>query len=194
MANTFAPWGARPVRRIDGASPTYQLNHYQLAYNNGNVISRGDVVKLLSSGYIDLLAPGSTAPYGVFFGCEYIDPNLGRKVWNNQWNAVTGLASTAIVDCYIIEDRRVIFEIQTSVSSAAVAQSAVGNNAQFAAGTASGLPYGQSGAYINAIATTNTHPWRVVGLSQKIGNDNTSAFNTIECVLNAPQLDAALGV
>jgi hypothetical protein len=194
MANTQGPWGARPVRRIDGAPPTYGLIHALIAYNNGNTIARGDLVLQNSSGVIDILTPGTTAPFGVFMGCEYIDPTLQRKTFQNAWRAVSGLAATAIVDAYIITDNDTIFEIQAGQSSTVpIAQTDVGSNAQFA-GQGAPNSAGLSVAYLSSVATTNTFPWRIVGLSQKIGNDNASAYNTVECILNATQLNAALGV
>lgn len=196
MSNIAGPWGFRPVRRIDGTQPTYQLNPYQIAFNNGNKIARGDPVKLLASGFIDILAPGTTAIFGIFMGCEYVDPTLQRKTFQNMWNAVSGLNSATIVTAYVIEDPNVIFEVQAGNNAGTgFVQGNVGNNANFlnqGAPNAAGI----SVALLDqtTIATTNTLPFRVIGLSQKIGNDNTSAFNTVEVALNFSQLKNTTGV
>ena len=199
MSNIQGPWGFRPVRRIDGADPTYSLNPYQIAYNNGNVIARGDPVILNSSGLIDTIAPGTTAIFGIFMGCEYPDPTLQRKTFQNAWRAVSGLASTAIVTCYVIEDKKVVFEAQMGNSNTTptgpITQANVGNNINFYA-QATPNSSGISGAYADqyTIGTTNTLPFRIIGLSQKVGNDNTSIYNTIEVCLNYDQLGNETGV
>jgi hypothetical protein len=41
-----------------------------------------------------------------------------------------------------------------------------------------------STATLTGIATTATLPLRITGLSQKIGNDNTSTSNVVEVVFN----------
>lgn len=195
MPNVQGPFGLRALRRMDGSAPNYATNAQQIAYNNSNKIARGDLVRLLASGFIDILAPGTTAPFGVFDGCEYYDPVQNKKTWSNAWLAPAGLPATTVVTCYIIgEDQHLVFEVQSGTVNP-VGQGAVGNNiqiAQQAAPTAAGL----STLYVDQslINTTATLPLRVWGLGQKIGNDNTTVFNTIEVVLNGPQLSAALGV
>jgi hypothetical protein len=195
MANTQGPWGFRPVRRLDGAAPNYQYNPYQLAYNNANTIAKGDPVKLLASGFIDVLAPGVIAPFGIFWGCSYIDPNFQRTVWLNAWKAPS-LASTVIVTAWVYDDPNLVFEAQSGNSaSSGYAQGNVGNNTNFG-GQSTPNAGGLSQAYADqaTINTTATLPFRIIGLGQKIGNDNTSPYNTVEVVMNAPQIRAALGV
>lgn len=195
MANTQGPWGFRPVRRFDGASPTYGFTAYNIAYNNTNKIARGDPVLLNTSGLIDILAPGTTAIYGVFMGCEYINPAGGiASPWNNQWSAPSGLPATTVVTAYVCDDPRVVFEAQAGQSSTVpIAQTDVGSNAQFA-GQGAPNTWGGSVAYISSVATTSTFPFRIIGLSQKIGNDNASAYNTVEVMFNFAQINVTTGV
>ncbi len=195
MANVQGPFGLRPVRRIDGAQPNYQANPYQIAYNNSNKIAKGDPVKLLTSGLIDVLAPGTTAIFGIFWGCQYFDPVQGRTVWSNMWNAVSGLASTQIVTCWVYDDPNIVFEAQAGGSTTPIAQADIGANINFAQQSTPNT-IGISTAYLDqtTINTTNTLPFRLVGLSQKVGNDNTSAYNVAEVVFNNAQIKNTTGV
>lgn len=198
MANIQGPFGFRPVRRSDGAAPNYNQTPYLIAFNNSNTIARGDPVKGLSSGFIDVLAPGSTAILGILAGIEYVDPNFQRKVWLNAWKAPS-LASGTVVLAYVWDDPNLIFEVQggnASVTmSTPIGQGSVFNNANHA-GQSTPTSAGISQAYLdqNSITTTNTLAFRIVGLSQKVGNDNTSAFNTVEVMFNFGQIRSTTGI
>lgn len=195
MANTQGPWGFRPLRNINFGAPTYGMNAYQIAYNNTNKIAKGDPVLLNTSGQIDILAPGTTAIFGIFWGCKYINPSVpSASPWYNAWLAPSGLPSTTLVECYIMDDPTEVYECQAGQSSTvAVAQADIGANCQFAN---QGLPNtaGFSVAYLSAINTTNTLPFRIVGLGQGIGNDNASAYNTVQVIMNFNQRNVNLGV
>jgi hypothetical protein len=181
------------LRRIDGSAPNYQLSHYPLAYNNANKIARGDPVLLNASGQIDILAPGTTAIFGIFWGCKFPNPFDSGPPWHPAWLAPSGLNPAAVPVAQIIDDLGMIFEVQSNVASAAVTQASVGSNAQFA-GQGAPSTNGQSTAYISAVANTATHPFRIVGLGRNVGNDNTWQFNTIEVVFNFAQRAVTTGV
>lgn len=186
MSNPTGGFGLRPVRRRDGAAWTGQLTAVQIAYNNAHTFGKGDPVQSNSSGFIDLWSSGtnSGAIRGVFWGCEYLDPVLGFIDWKNAWLAPSGLASTTIVTAYIIDDPNLIFQIRAT-SALQVTQANVWENATFtAAGSPTTLPKGLSTATLSGIATTSTLPLRITGLSQLVGNDNTSTSNIAEVVFN----------
>lgn len=193
MPNVQGPWGFRPLRRIDGSAPNYMLNHYQIAYNNTNKIARGDPVLLNANGQIDILPPGTTAIFGIFWGVKFSNPFDSGPPFHPAWLAPSGLNPAQTVTCQIIDDLGMIFEVQSNVAGAAVPQSAVGNNAQFAGQGTPGTN-GQSTAYITSIGSTSTLPFRIVGLGRNVANDNTSQFNTIEVIFNFAQRTVQTGV
>ena len=193
MSNTSAPWGLRWLRNLNGSAPTCQQNNYQIAYNYGSNIFAGDLV-ILSSGYLNVASASSHPVLGVFLGCEYYDTTLKQQRFMPAWLAPT-LTSTIIVTAYVCDDPNAVFEIQAGGS--AVTQANVGSAAKIVAGSGSTATY-QSGFYldtanINAAGTGQTganYPIQIVGLGQRVGNDNTSAYNTVEVKLNDQALSS----
>lgn len=195
MANPTAGFGLREVRRIDGAALSFQVEARRIAYNNTNVMATGDLVKSLTTGYIDAYVAGDTRSAGVFWGCKYLDPNSGKMEWRPMWNAVSGLASTAIVTAYVIIDPNIVFEIRNSSASAPITVANIGENADIVVGVPTASP-GQSVATLNqaTLAVTATLPLRIVALGQTIGNDNTLGNNIVEVRLNTTDLQTATGL
>lgn len=179
MTNPTGGFGLRPVRRRDGAAWTGALTAVQLAYNNAHPIAKGDPVISLATGFIDLWASGAIR--GVFWGCEYLDPASNAVSWFNAWKAPSLAAGTAVT-AYIIDDPDLIFEIRAG-GGLNVAQANVWMNAAIQ-GMGSPGAAGLSGATLTGIAGTASLPLRISGLSQKIGNDNTSPSNLVEVVFN----------
>ncbi len=208
MSNTQGPWGFRPVRRMDGAVPNYKVTTRYLVYNDTNKIAKGDPVRTTNSGYVTL-GTSSTGIVGVFWGCKYYDPTTQRTQWYPQWSAPTNLVAPgttgyspyyggqgAEVEAYIIDDPWIVFEAQAgNNSTTAITLANVGNNCDFT-GAGAANAAGISVAYLNqaTIATTGTFPFRIVGLSQKIGNDNSAAYNTVEVILNNSDYKQLTGI
>lgn len=184
MANSNAPFGLRPVRRLDGAAPNYQAQKFKIAYNNSNSMGTGDLVKLLTTGYIDVAGATDHPCLGVFAGCEYFDTTAQKKIFSPAWRAPS-ITSTIVVTAYVIVDTQMIFEVQSSAGPTTIAS--LGSTAKI---TGNGAPNAYSGQSVLALDsttladTTNTYPLMVVGLSDKVGNDNSSAYNIVEVVLN----------
>ena len=53
MANKDAPFGLRPVGELGSEIQNGGTSKYQIADNSTNAIFKGDMVKLLTTGYID---------------------------------------------------------------------------------------------------------------------------------------------
>lgn len=195
MANPTAGFGLQPVRRIDGAALSFQLEVRRIAYNNSHVMATGDLVKSLTTGFIDAYIAADTQTAGVFFGCKYRDPNLGYTVWRPIWNAISGLASTDIVEAYIIIDPNIVFEVRNSSAVTAITVANIMENADVVVGSPTALT-GQSVATLNqaTLAVTATLPLRIVGLGQGAGNDNTLGNNIVEVRLNTSDLQTATGL
>lgn len=197
MSNPNAPFGFRPSRRIDGAVPNYQLITRRLAYNTSGSIAKGDPVKSLVSGYIDKRAAGSDPIFGIFWGCRYLDPNLGYVVDVNSWTAPS-LASTTIVEAFVIADKNMVFQCRAGGAATAITLADIGANFEHGG---EGVPspansMGFSTAYLTPTpATTATHPFRLVGVASQIpGNDVTAAYDIVEVVFNFAELYYTTGI
>src|SRR5215471_4822316 len=85
MANINAPFGFRPVRRLDGAAWSSTHSTFKMQ-NNAGALNRGDVVKRLADGTVAVAAAGGAGTsLGIFVGCHYLLAALGYPIWTNYW-------------------------------------------------------------------------------------------------------------
>ena len=181
MSNQFAPFGLQPVRRLDGAAWSDQLTTMLIGSGNAHSFFRGDLIAILSTGYIDRLAGSSSfaqtySGIGVFWGCE-----LAATTSGSPWSQTYVASSQPNNDCkaFIIMDPNVVFRCQAGSGAAPgsaggpVTLSQVWQNAPFLNGTGN-TSSGQSGGYLDAanIAATATLPLQIVNL---VGQTNTTA-------------------
>ena len=132
MASTAAPFGLRPVKRVDGqpytgATRSYLINPAGYAAN----IFNGSVVTVATSGYLELVTDvGSAAdPFpagvvGVFVGCEYINAQ-GQLIFSQYYPASTAAPTGTKIRAMVVDDPMMLFEAQCEGS---VGQAALGQN------------------------------------------------------------------
>lgn len=197
MANPTTGFGLRPVRRLDGAALSFQVERRLIAYNNAHTIGTGDLCTSLASGYIDAYTAGDTITAGVFIGCKYLSPTLGYEFWFPQWNAPT-LPSTTVVYAYVIADPNIVFDVRTAGgTAAAVGVADIGANFELTVGTVNALTGQSTTTVLNTPATTSTYPVKMVNTSSTVTsgfNDNTLVNNIIEVRLNTLNLFTAAGI
>lgn len=203
MTNVNAPFGLRPVRRLDAAAVSFQAEPMQIAYNNATQIATGSLVKLLNTGYISLYDNGDTRCAGVFIGCSYPDPNNNRQtIWRPMWNAVGGLASTDIVTAWVLRDRNIVFEVQAGAAGCPFAN--IQTNVDLVVGTPNSTT-GRATSYLDStFTTTATLPLRVIGMGQGVqttdqagttnGYDATTGYNIVQVILNTLDTFSQTGV
>lgn len=199
MANTQAPWGFRPVRRVDAADWSTALETRQISSANTTAIGFGDAVKALTTGFITRATSADNALadpgiYGVFLGCEYYDTALAKKIWSPWWTGVTTALAGSVL-ARVIPDPRVVFEVQVGGStSTGCVLADIGQNIGIGDGAVNTLSgFSAQFADQTTLQTTITLPFRVVNLSQKVGNDITAAYDTIEVVLNNSAYNSRTG-
>ena len=160
MANTNAPFGFRQYSGT-GSAPTYEQVPVRIAYN-ASAIYYGDPVQPDSNGYVVVGSPGTTQIAGIFVGCKYLSVAQKRTIWSNYWPG-SDVASSNIVEGYIINDPNAKWVAQTGATGATAAD--INANVNFAIGTGNAAS-GISGAYVDmsTVNTTNTLPFRIVGL------------------------------
>lgn len=195
MANTNAPSGFKASRLINGAAPNYAFspgNDRSISSANTTAIGFGDVITELSTGYIALSLTTDAPIFGIFQGCTYFDTGVGQWQFNRQWPGVT--TASAAPKAHTIADTKQIFEVQSS--GAAIVLSNIGLNANFTSNGAPNAITGISTASLDqtTISTTNTLPFRIVGLGQAIGNDNTTSYNAVEVILNDSSFNQLTGI
>lgn len=185
MANIAAPFGFRPVRRGDTADWSTALETRQVLNSDATAIGWGDTVKeTAGTGFVTRATASDAAIYGVFWGCEYFDTALQRKIWSPNWTGVT-TALAGSVFARVISDLQVVFEVQTGPGGCVLAD--VGRNIKTLDGTVASNGFSTQAVDTGNKGQTGTFQWIVVNLSQKVGNDNASNFNTIEVQINNSQ-------
>ena len=116
MSSTAAPFGLRPIGRLDSGSLEV-FRQYPIASGYGTDIAMGDIAQLVDGGTATTIEKQSGTGddttaidmVGIFMGCSYTDPNSGQKVFSQLWPAST-VASDAMA--YIVDDPNVLFAIQ----------------------------------------------------------------------------------
>lgn len=190
--NTFAPNGFSFIRNNLSGAPTYQTTLAEIASNNANSFGKGDVVKLLSTGYIDRALTSDTSIFGVIDWVEYYDTIQQKKVRSLAWLAPSSALANSVF-ASVITDTQAVFAVQSG-NGGPFAQTNIGNNVNFAANAAPNTTTGLSTAYadFNTSSTASTYPFRVLGIGYNsylgpignLGYDNSLANNIIEVMAN----------
>jgi len=195
MANIQAPFGFRQFRRFDGGAPTAGFDTLTIASSDASVIGTGDCVITTQStspsaagNYVTAVvaSSGIVQIRGVFFGCEFFSPTIGRKVWSPFFpGSVQTSCGTADVQAWVCTDPEMLYIVQCSTTNT-VTSSMVNHNFGISSGvvnTTTGLS--QSVLASSTAATTAALPWRLIDFYSNVappgtnGTDNTSAGNIV---------------
>jgi hypothetical protein len=193
MANTNAPFGFRQYQG-NGSAPTYEQVPVKIAYNATNIFF-GDPVEPDANGYV-VQGDGTTAAAGIagiFVGCQYLSVAQKRTVWSNYWPG-SDVASTQTVTGYIVNDPNAKFVVQSDATG--IVQGDVNLNVAYTIGTGN-TSNGISGAYISGANTTNTLPFRIVGLiTDPPGSAGTEsgAYNWVVVAFNNVATKSLTGI
>lgn len=188
MANTFAPFGFRPVSTSNGPI-NWRISTRRIAAGNSTAIYKGDAVVPVTgtpTGYIAQATAGSVALAGVFWGCQYLSTSQKRVIWSQYW---PGSDATGDVIAYVIDDPNARFVVQTSGASFQITgtnttftSSPVGQLAQLNVGAGSSSTQ-QSGMYLDTVGSTATYPFQIVEMvidpPGSNGADATSNYNYV---------------
>jgi len=181
MATTAAPYGLRPVKRVDGmpyagAYSTYLID--PAGYNTN--IFNGSVVYVNANGYINVVTgtgadattndwpTGSTSVtggIGVFVGCSFIN-GQGQLIFSQYYPANT----TGVVQAFVVDDPMVLFAAQLDGTAT---QAAVGANTFFAAAqsTSTGnTTTGNSTSALDATVVTVPAAFRILGFASPVSD------------------------
>lgn len=119
MANTFSPFGLQPFGAREGASPTCGFTKYPVASSAAGIWCGDTVITSTINGqmqYITCDTAGTGLVKGVFVGCEYYSPTVGRVVWSRYFPGAVqngGPDATA----YVIDDPNQLFIVQGSTTT-----------------------------------------------------------------------------
>lgn len=188
MSNVNAPNGFQYFGRQDGGSPTVGNTTRKILSTYNVAIGFGDPVISVSGGYIQQATASTVQLAGIFYGCEYLNSAVGRKVWAMSWPGTTqGSDATA----YLNTDPQSLFVAQSN--NTAIVFADIDANIQFVIGTPNSVTGISTTALDQStIATTDTLPFRIVGLLSDYegtsgavnGTDDASAYNRVIVIAN----------
>jgi hypothetical protein len=164
------PYGLVPVKLISGTPFAGVTRQYKIASGYATSIFAGDAVKLVTGGTVERdTFDAAMTPIGVFMGCSYTDATLG-KVFRQYFPASTAASD---IMAYVVDATDVLFKAAVVSSGTTIGDLALTDLGANVAGvdntgdTASG---NSRCAISDTSATTNTLPFRIVGLVEETKN------------------------
>lgn len=186
-----APNGFEPVSRRDGLPYSGATREYPIASGYGTALRRGDLVRLNNAGAL-VKAADTTALtanvggfVGIFLGCSYTDPVLG-KTFRTNWTASTVAADAVamVADDPDLIFRAVYVSSGTTVSGQTYA-AVIGKNVSIVQNT---TKVATSDIAVSGAANTATLPLRVVDVDRDSINSAgtyTAVFVTYGAAMHA---------
>lgn len=186
MASVLA--GFRPVKHVTGAPYSGQINRYMISASETGVVNVGDFVTLSDSAAlvdpaggvypaVERIASGTASVIiGVVVGFEPDYSNLNTGMFR--------AASTRRV-ALVADAPGLIFAAPQDGIGGVVAAASVGLNVAINLGTASTTAPWASGMSVDSstVATTNTLPLTIVGITAAPDNDETSTARPAEVLV-----------
>jgi hypothetical protein len=188
-----APYGLRPLNRLDGVAYSGATRTYRIASTYNTPIFNGDLVILVTGGTIEKFT-GTDAgfPVGVFMGCNYTS-SQGQPLQAQYYpgTSVTNASAMVIVDSTAVYSVAVT-NVSSVMSTADLAS--IGSNMSIVQGTGN-TNTGDSAVSVLAgsQATTSTFPIRVVDVVPETAT-GANAFPELIVKINVAQFDNATGV
>jgi hypothetical protein len=188
-----APYGFKPINRIDGMPYAGATRLIPIASSYNTAIFNGDLVQVVTGGTCEKFTGTTTGgTVGVFIGVQYI--NSLSQFTPAQYYPGTSVTSAVAI---VVDDPMAAFKVVSTDGSsvvAAAARAVVGSNLSVIQGTGS-TTTGDSGQSIlgSSTATTAALPIRVIDV---ITETKTATDSFVELVvkLNTHQYNNTTGV
>lgn len=187
MSSTSAPFGLRPSFHPSGLDRAVALPN-GIASGFASGILKGQPVALNTSGNI-IAATAGSAYQGAFAGHEFTDLT-GRRLVSNQWVANTAYQTGSEIT-YYYSDPNIVYDIQCDGS---LAQTAIGDQANFSAITAGSTTTGLSQCTISATLAGSgaVGDMRIIGLTPAVDNAFGDAFTVVKVQVSRSQYVATI--
>lgn len=193
MANSWAPFGLRSFGHRDGSAPTMGLQRFFMNSSDTVAVGTGDLVvqstAASAAGYVTGISTSATSPptagyVGVFAGCEYYNPSVGRTLWNSYWpGSVSATSAAGPVTAYVITDTEMQFIAQGSTTNV-LGSSNVGMNIGWLSSLANNpnttTGISQAGLASSGITASASYAFRVVDIYQNFAPPGVNGTSTTE--------------
>lgn len=195
MANSSTPFGFMPYGRLNGGSPTEELEAIAISSADTSMHFTGDLVCRSSTGGTLMMSSqagigmedGTNVPAGVFWGCKFFSPTAGRTVWSRYFDGTAVSGAVA----YVISDPNVLFRCVAATTAAGTTFPAadIGWNMNILSSQSSqgNTVTGQSVQFLSTATAINNSSANVRvldllsnrAIAGTPGTDNTSPFNQV---------------
>lgn len=198
MSSVAAPFGLRPIGRLDSGSLEV-FRQYPIASAYGTNIAMGDIVQLVDGGTATTIEKQSGTGddtteidmVGIFMGCSYTDPNSGQKVFSQLWPAST-VASDAMA--FVVDDPNVLFTIQADGAPANTGDIYGKNCLLVQTAPNTSLKISRVALDISELDTDPQNPIRVIDyLGGDAGDEKGSSYPILVCKFNYHQHTSTTG-
>ena len=186
MANQDAPFGFKATGGMGSSYETQGTSKYQINDNWTNAIFQGDLLGMGDGSATDRAGTASVAGFvfgsiaattinfGVFNGCDYIDPTTAKPTWKAYYPGAVNI-TTGKINAYCFDNPQQLFEVQTAGTLTQASVGKLADQNTYAAGsTLSGL----SAMELSGTAATSTAQWRIIRLSEDPDNSDVSSANS----------------
>jgi hypothetical protein len=198
------PYGLKPINLIGGQVFAGQTRQYQIdpAGFAGNIFY-GDVVKIVSTGYIEKDTGQATAtPVGIFQGCSYVNAQ-GQVIFAQYYPTGYAAPTGTYITAYVQDDPDMLFkavivagqtEDGNGLTPAYLSRSVIGTNAELVQNTGV-VATGDSriGLYAAVGSTTASLPIRIIDVVPDTANSSGN-FVEVICKWNAPYVVSSGGI
>jgi hypothetical protein len=190
-----APYGFKPVNRLDGMPYAGAVRHIKIASGYAANLFNGDLVSVVAAGTAEkFTGTDAGSPVGVFVGCSYTNPTTKQLQFAQYWPTGT-VAADAVA--YVVDDPNAVFKVAVTTNASVMsyaARAAIGSNVELVQG-AGDTNTGNSGVSVLAGSqdTTNTLPIRVVDVVPQTATD-TDKFVELIVKINIHQYNNTTGV
>jgi hypothetical protein len=186
MSTTSAPFGLRPAFHPSGLDRAQALAN-GIASGYASNIFKGQPITYSQGTGVIVPVTGTEAFSGAFAGVEWTDVT-GRRHVSNFWPANTAYQTGSCI-AYFYNDEKIVYEIQ---ADGVVAQTAIGNEANFSNLTAGSTFTGLSQATVSAtlVGTGVQGQVRIVDIAPYPGNAWGDAYPIVRVTVAESQFVA----
>lgn len=184
MTTVSAPFGGRAVYNPGGPAPRPTVYPDGILSGYTTAIYKGAPVKMATTGVIQA-ATGGESILGFFEGCIFSNTGQILPTFSIYWPASQAyIAGT--MQAIVYDNPNYQYEMQ---SAGSVAQSAIGDEADFAANPGSGnsLNFSTCALSTSLAGAGATGQMRIVGLSEMVNNAWGDAYTVVRCQIAAHQ-------
>jgi len=159
-----APYGLKPINRIDGLPYAGATRKFAIA-NTAPAIYYGDLVQLSAGKVTRITSATPTGMVGVFLGCTYTNPTTKQPTYAQYWPANSAITDAQAI---VVDDPMAAFKIVVTDANSVVVNTtsivSIGYNISLDLGSGGSTTTGDStmSALAGSEDTVNTLPLRVI--------------------------------